>query len=499
MKQMLVLLRQAEETIKNADTSLASAQAEMAAADRELESSHEEQEQRMAAQAEAQRILSNQENKIKKLDKSILDVLPAKVAAQEKVTVTEKDIAAIDKTLSSLRNELQQQTQLVQSLKTQRAAVKSAYDAHEAIAKSQAARRPLDLQNNDLAEYNKYRQDVETRVSKDRETLEQLLRQAASKQTEKAKLEQEVTAGEEQLRQYAVEKSSLTERAAKLDEALAQLAADIQEKQAELSTLEKRRRELASKETDLQGKLTEVSSLLVESKVHQREAERSEKFKAAIANMKSLFGAGVYGRLVDLYRPKQDRYATALSVALGGNGDAIVVESTNIAKECLSYLRSQLIGVATFLPLDSLRPKQVSERLRSLDPGAHLAIDLVALEDPRVLRAMEYACGDTLVCESLELARKICFDMQERVKAVTVDGAMIRKSGVMSSGTSNVAKRAKSDADKDALRTRRSALADALDRVQRDILKLPDQAELENAIRGLKARQEATLKSKVCS
>lgn len=87
-----------------------------------------------------------------------------------------------------------------------------------------------------------------------------------------------------------------------------------------------------------------------------------------------------------------------------------------MAHECVQFLRNQLIGVATFLPLDSLRPKEVPERLRSLHPGAHLAIDLVAVDDPRVRVALEYACGDTIVCDSLELARQLAFGAGERIK-----------------------------------------------------------------------------------
>lgn len=48
--------------------------------------------------------------------------------------------------------------------------------------------------------------------------------------------------------------------------------------------------------------------------------------------------------------------------------EAIVVETKAATQECIYYLRNNRIGLANFIPLDSIKVKPVDERLRSLGP-----------------------------------------------------------------------------------------------------------------------------------
>ena len=57
--------------------------------------------------------------------------------------------------------------------------------------------------------------------------------------------------------------------------------------------------------------------------------------------------------------------------------DAIVVDDEKTARECIQYMREQRVGVATFIPIDTIKVKPISERLKRLDRGAKLAIDCV--------------------------------------------------------------------------------------------------------------------------
>ena len=48
--------------------------------------------------------------------------------------------------------------------------------------------------------------------------------------------------------------------------------------------------------------------------------------------------------------------------------DAIVVDTKAVVLECLSYMRTNKVGSATFIPLDAIKVKPLNERLRSLGP-----------------------------------------------------------------------------------------------------------------------------------
>ena len=64
-------------------------------------------------------------------------------------------------------------------------------------------------------------------------------------------------------------------------------------------------------------------------------------------------------------------------------------------------------------------------------------------------KAMQYVFGDSLLCDTLELAKTLCYRNNEKVKAVSLDGTIIHKSGLMTGGTSDIAARAKRWEEKD--------------------------------------------------
>ena len=65
-----------------------------------------------------------------------------------------------------------------------------------------------------------------------------------------------------------------------------------------------------------------------------RETKREQKFKELLKNLTRLFPS-VRGRLIDLVEPRE-RYELAVTVTLGKNMDAIIVDDEKTAIECLN-------------------------------------------------------------------------------------------------------------------------------------------------------------------
>jgi len=107
---------------------------------------------------------------------------------------------------------------------------------------------------------------------------------------------------------------------------------------------------------------------------------------------------------MDLFKPIQRKYETAVAVVLGRNIDAIVVDEEKTAIDCIEYMRNQRAGQATFIPLDTIQVKPVNDKLCSSAKGARLAVDVVQYE-PAIERAIHHACGNALVCDTMEVAR----------------------------------------------------------------------------------------------
>ena len=63
-----------------------------------------------------------------------------------------------------------------------------------------------------------------------------------------------------------------------------------------------------------------------------------------------------------------------------------------------------------------------------------VVVDVIRYDPPSIKKALLFACGNALVCETVEDARKVAFGMNERHKAVSLDGTLFQKSGVISGG-----------------------------------------------------------------
>lgn len=125
-------------------------------------------------------------------------------------------------------------------------------------------------------------------------------------------------------------------------------------------------------------------------------------------------------------KPSQSKYYTAVMVALGVNADAIVVDTKETAAACIKYMQdqvsqdrhyeyfkdgiSQRIGVASFLPLNHITPVEINERLRSIGgEKTRLCIDIAQPieEGQSIERAIQFAVGNTIVCETMAEARLV--------------------------------------------------------------------------------------------
>lgn len=78
-------------------------------------------------------------------------------------------------------------------------------------------------------------------------------------------------------------------------------------------------------------------------------------------------------------------------------------------------MRNQRAGQATFIPLDTIQVKPVNDKFRSFAKGARLAVDVVQY-DAAIERAIQHAFGNALVCDTLEIARYVCYEKKQEVK-----------------------------------------------------------------------------------
>ncbi|KAJ3819709.1 SMCs flexible hinge [Lentinula raphanica] len=221
---------------------------------------------------------------------------------------------------------------------------------------------------------------------------------------------------------------------AELEEKVAGLQNERNTKKQELENQVSERTKISQLEAQANEKLQSVYQQLLQAGVDRNESERERKLKETLTSLQRIF-PGVRGRVIDLCKPSQRKYETAVSVVLGRNIDAVVVDEEKTAIDCIEYMRNQRAGQATFIPLDTIQVKPVNDKFRSFAKGARLAVDVIQYE-PAVERAMHHACGNALVCDTMDVAKYVCYDKGQEVKAVTLEGTIIHKSGLITGGRS---------------------------------------------------------------
>ena len=186
--------------------------------------------------------------------------------------------------------------------------------------------------------------------------------------------------------------------------------------------LEGTREEIESKRTALES----INRRLIELET-TREVAGESGYGRAVEAILSAKIAGVHGTLGQL-GDVDDRYSTALETAIGPRLSHLVVDDDIIAQTCIELLKKNQAGRATFVPLNKIMAQPPG--LLPNRPGViDFAYNLINF-NPKFTRAFQYACGQTIVLDTMENARK----MLTQARMVTLEGELFDKSGSIAGG-----------------------------------------------------------------
>ncbi|MBD2846117.1 chromosome segregation protein SMC [Paenibacillus sp. IB182496] len=146
---------------------------------------------------------------------------------------------------------------------------------------------------------------------------------------------------------------------------------------------------------------------------------------------------GVRGAVAELIEVPQ-RLEVAVETALGGALQHIVMEDERSARAAIHYLKSRQLGRATFLPLDVIRSRSISESDRrvveGLDGFVGVAAELVRSKEA-YRSIVGNLLGNVLIAENLEQANRIASRAHYRFRVVTLEGDVVNAGGSMTGGS----------------------------------------------------------------
>jgi len=132
-----------------------------------------------------------------------------------------------------------------------------------------------------------------------------------------------------------------------------------------------------------------------------------------------------------------DEYVTAIEIALGGALQHIITENSDIAKEAMHFLKTERLGRATFLPLNTIKPfkpRDTEITAAKMNGSLGFAADLVTC-DSRYRKVIEFLLGRTIIAKDVDIALTIAKQSGFSVKIVTLDGEVLNPGGSMTGGS----------------------------------------------------------------
>lgn len=372
------------------------------------------------------------EKNILKKEKEIEELNDSLVPIDEKVDITQRKVERYSSKIAEIGKERSAQSGNAKQLGKDLKLVEKAQSQWEAEWQKSMSKQGANLSEADQREYHKLREEVSKRSSADQLNLDNLKRQRKTEAEAVNSLKGKFESTEWQLKNLESDAQNMNERKSSLNDTIKSTSKEIDRKKKELNALTSERLKVSQMRTEFEEKLQVVLRKLLEADDGKKQNEREIRAKELISTLKRIF-PGVKGRVSDLCRPKQRKYAEAVSTVLGRHFDAIVVDNEKTAKECIQHLRDQRAGQATFIPLETIQVKAFNTNLKGMHRGMRPAIETVDYDDS-VARAISYACGNSIVCDDLATAKYLCYERNVDAKAVTLDGTVIHKGGLMTGG-----------------------------------------------------------------
>ena len=202
------------------------------------------------------------------------------------------------------------------------------------------------------------------------------------------------------------------------NETAAKCDSEVYNLNSNLSTLKTKEAFYRSSKENYEGYGVAVKQL-------QMRAKQSPEVKSKIK--------GVVGEIISC----EKKFDIAMETALGSAVQNIVTETPDDAKYLIEYLRRNQLGRLTFLPITSVKARDVRRDIidATNELGALGQATNLVKYDSKFENVISSLLGNTLIADNIENATKIAKKYGFSFKIVTLDGDVIATQGSMTGGS----------------------------------------------------------------
>lgn len=244
--------------------------------------------------------------------------------------------------------------------------------------------------------------------------------------------------------QFAQALKEKTAQLAQLTENITNERAMLQTQRDEYSRLQATSKATQQKLAIAQKQMYQLMSELQQAKARQKSLQDLQEnytgyyqgVRVALQHRQQLIG--IRGAVAELIQVPSN-YTLAIETALGGAMQHIVVKTEQDARQAITFLKERQAGRATFLPLTTIKPRQVppavQQQAQALQGFVGIASDLLTYQED-LTNVVCHLLGTVLIAEDLASANRIARLFQFRYRVVSLEGDVMNAGGSMTGGAS---------------------------------------------------------------
>ncbi|XP_049873600.1 structural maintenance of chromosomes protein 1A [Pectinophora gossypiella] len=486
-----------EREIQNLEEELQHKHSELAKVEKKKQKAEDALKEKKKESGAMQRELAKIEQEIREVEADISKKRPTFIKAKERVTHTQKKLESALKTLEQARKAHEAHQADIRKLEEELRVVEEQKAVWEQsiLGSNHTGRADVHLEEAQIREYEELKMEASRQAARYLQELDSVNREQKADQD---RLDNELRRKgeyENKHRQKGQERNEAQKRVEKLNEHIRSSEQALDEQRRLRAELQADVGSCRGRAAELQAQLEDVAAALGDARVDKHEEARRRKKQEIVENFKREI-PGVYDRMINMCQPTHKRYNVAITKVLGKYMEAIVVDTEKTARRCIQVLKERMLEPETFLPLDYIQAKPLRERLRDIrEPkNVKLLFDVLRFEPPAIHRAVLFVTNNALVCETPEDASRVAYDLDRnknsRYDALALDGTFYQKSGIISGGSLDLARKAKRWDEKhlSQLKAKKEKLTEELRESMKKSRKESELTTVDSQIRGLESR-----------
>ena len=212
---------------------------------------------------------------------------------------------------------------------------------------------------------------------------------------------------------------------------------------AEIQNIASQREEASSKIKEFDEQINKISfnirmkdsrcKFLIETEKEKEGYTKSVKALLLDCEKDNSLNSGVHGVLANLIFV-DEKYQTAIEMALGGILQNIVTDNEQTAKKLVEHLRKHSLGRASFLPISSIRGSRIDKIKGRYDGLIGVASELVKC-DKKYEQIVSNLLGRTVVVDDMDTGIQVAKNNNYSFRIVTLKGDIISNSGAITGGS----------------------------------------------------------------